>query len=87
PLLKARMEDAQLKGKDPFAEVQLPQAVITFKQGVGRLIRAEQDKGVLIICDTRLVTRKYGNLFLNSLPCMPRTRSIENAIEFLKTID
>lgn len=87
PLLKARMEDAQLKGKDPFAEVQLPQAVITFKQGVGRLIRAEQDKGVLIVCDTRLVTRKYGNLFLNSLPCMPRTRSIENAIDFLKTID
>ncbi len=87
PLLKARMEDAQLKGKDPFSEVQLPQAVITFKQGVGRLIRAEQDKGVLIVCDTRLVTRNYGNLFLNSLPCMPRTRSVENAIDFLKTID
>ncbi|MGB5446109.1 MAG: ATP-dependent DNA helicase [Psychromonas sp.] len=87
PLLKARMEDAQLKGKDPFAEVQLPQAVITFKQGVGRLIRAEKDKGVLIVCDTRLVTRNYGNLFLNSLPCMPRTRSLENAIDFLKTID
>ncbi|PKH01528.1 ATP-dependent helicase [Psychromonas sp. MB-3u-54] len=87
PLLKARIEDAQLKGKDPFAEVQLPQAVITFKQGVGRLIRAEKDKGVLIVCDTRLVTRKYGNLFLNSLPCMPRTRSLDNAIDFLKTID
>jgi ATP-dependent DNA helicase DinG len=87
PLLKARIEDAQLKGKDPFAQVQLPQAVITFKQGIGRLIRAEQDKGVLIVCDNRLVTRKYGNLFLNSLPCMPRTRSLEKAIEFLKTID
>jgi ATP-dependent DNA helicase DinG len=87
PLLKARIEDAQLKGKDPFMQVQLPQAVITFKQGVGRLIRAEQDRGVLIVCDNRLVTRKYGNLFLNSLPCMPRTRSLENAIEFLKTID
>ncbi|MEH6453422.1 MAG: ATP-dependent DNA helicase [Psychromonas sp.] len=87
PLLKARMEDAELKGKDPFSAVQLPQAVITFKQGVGRLIRAEQDKGVLIVCDTRLVTRKYGNLFLNSLPCMPRTRSLDNAVAFLKTID
>lgn len=87
PLLKARIEDAQLKGKDPFAQVQLPQAVITFKQGIGRLIRAEQDKGVLIVCDNRLVTRKYGNLFLNSLPCMPRTRSLEKAIDFLKTID
>jgi len=87
PLLKARMEDAELKGKDPFSTVQIPQAVITFKQGVGRLIRAEKDKGVLIVCDTRLVTRKYGNLFLNSLPCMPRTRSLANAQAFLKTID
>lgn len=87
PLLKARIEDAQLKGKDPFFDVQLPQAVITFKQGIGRLIRAEQDKGVLIVCDNRLVTRKYGNLFLNSLPCMPRTRSLINAIDFLKNID
>lgn len=87
PLLKARIEDAQLKGQDPFAQVQLPQAVITFKQGIGRLIRAEQDKGVLIVCDNRLVTRKYGNLFLNSLPSMPRTRSLDNAIEFLKAID
>lgn len=87
PLLKARIEDAQLKGKDPFADVQLPQAVITFKQGIGRLIRAEKDKGVLIVCDNRLVTRKYGNLFLNSLPCMPRTRSLDNAIAFLEKID
>jgi ATP-dependent DNA helicase DinG len=87
PLLKARIEDAQLKGKVPFYDVQLPQAVITFKQGVGRLIRAEQDRGVLIICDTRLVTRSYGNLFLNSLPCMPRSRDLDKAISFLKEID
>ena len=87
PLLKARMEDAEIKGGDPFFDVQLPQAVITLKQGVGRLIRAEQDKGVLIVCDTRLVSRKYGNLFLNSLPCMPRTRDLDNAIDFLKQID
>ncbi|WP_417697952.1 ATP-dependent DNA helicase [Psychromonas sp.] len=87
PLLKARMEDAELRGKDPFFDVQLPQAVITLKQGVGRLIRAEQDKGVLIVCDTRLVSRKYGNLFLNSLPCMPRTRDIDKAIDFLRLIE
>lgn len=87
PLLKARIEDAQLKGQDPFAQVQLPQAVITFKQGIGRLIRAEQDRGVIIVCDNRLVTRQYGNLFLNSLPRMPRSRSLENAIDFLETID
>lgn len=87
PLLKARMEDAELKGLDAFFDVQLPQAVITFKQGVGRLIRAEQDKGVLIVCDTRLVSRKYGNLFLNSLPCMPRTRDLDKAIDFLSLIE
>jgi ATP-dependent DNA helicase DinG len=87
PLLKARIEDAQLKGKDPFSQVQLPQAVITFKQGIGRLIRAEQDKGVVIVCDNRLVTRPYGNVFLNSLPGMPRTRNLDNAIAFLKNID
>ena len=87
PLLKARIEDAQLKGLAPFFDVQLPQAVINFKQGVGRLIRAEQDKGVLIVCDTRLVSRKYGNLFLNSLPSMPRTRSLEKAINFLEKIE
>lgn len=87
PLLKARMEDAELKGLDAFFDVQLPQAVITFKQGVGRLIRAEQDKGVLIVCDTRLVSRKYGNLFLNSLPCMPRTRDLDKAIDFLNLIE
>lgn len=87
PLLKARMEDASLKGHDPFFDVQLPDAVIALKQGVGRLIRAEQDKGVVIVCDTRLVSRKYGNLFLNSLPFMPRSRDLQKAINFLKTID
>lgn len=87
PLLKARMEDASLKGQDPFFDVQLPDAVIALKQGVGRLIRAEQDKGVVIVCDTRLVSRKYGNLFLNSLPFMPRSRDLQKAINFLKTID
>lgn len=86
PLLKARIEDAHLKGLSAFFDVQLPQAVINFKQGVGRLIRSEKDKGVLIVCDTRLVTRKYGHLFLNSLPSMPRTRSLEKAVDFLEKI-
>lgn len=83
PLLKARIEDCQLRGGDPFAEVQIPEAVIALKQGVGRLIRDSDDRGVLIICDQRLVTRPYGKVFLNSLPPAPRTRSLERAIAFL----
>ncbi|MDF5463523.1 ATP-dependent DNA helicase, partial [Vibrio parahaemolyticus] len=59
PLLKARIEDCRLRGGEPFAEVQIPDAVITLKQGVGRLIRDQKDHGALIICDNRLVTRDY----------------------------
>ncbi|GKX53740.1 ATP-dependent DNA helicase [Budvicia aquatica] len=84
PLLKARMEDCRLRGGDPFNEVQLPDAVITLKQGVGRLIRDTDDRGVLVICDNRLVMRPYGAVFLNSLPPTPRTRDLQKAIDFLK---
>lgn len=83
PLLKARMEDCRLRGGDPFNEVQLPDAVITLKQGVGRLIRDVDDRGVLVICDNRLVMRPYGAVFLNSLPPTPRTRDIQRAVAFL----
>ena len=78
PLLKARIEDCKLKGGDPFAQVQLPDAVITLKQGVGRLIRDKRDNGALIICDNRLVTRDYGGVFLASLPPIPRTRGLRD---------
>lgn len=83
PLLKARMEDCRLRGVDPFNEVQLPEAVIALKQGVGRLIRDVDDRGVLVICDERLVSRPYGEVFLNSLPPAPRTRDIQRAVAFL----
>ncbi|MCL9645622.1 ATP-dependent DNA helicase [Pantoea eucrina] len=84
PLLKARMEDCRLRGGDPFSDVQLPDAVITLKQGVGRLIRDTADRGVLVICDQRLVSRPYGELFLNSLPPTPRTRDLARAIDFVR---
>lgn len=84
PLLKARMEDCRLRGGDPFDEVQLPDAVITLKQGVGRLIRDADDRGVLVICDNRLVMRPYGATFLASLPPAPRTRDIARAVRFLR---
>ncbi|MEH8017945.1 ATP-dependent DNA helicase [Rheinheimera muenzenbergensis] len=84
PLLQARSEDCSRRGLDPFAEVQLPQAVITLKQGVGRLIRDVSDRGVMVICDNRLVTKPYGEVFLTSLPPMRRTRSLDEAVHFLR---
>lgn len=85
PLIKARMEDCQMQGGDAFNEVQLPEAVITLKQGVGRLIRHHNDRGAIIICDNRLVMRAYGATFINSLPPSPRTRDINKVINFLLT--
>ncbi|OCG32939.1 ATP-dependent helicase [Gilliamella sp. Fer2-1] len=83
PLIKARMEDCQMQGGDAFYDVQLPEAVITLKQGVGRLIRHHNDRGAVIICDNRLVMRPYGATFINSLPPSPRTRDINKVINFL----
>jgi ATP-dependent DNA helicase DinG len=77
PVLAARLDALTKKGLSPFAVHQLPQAVITLKQGAGRLIRAETDRGVLMICDTRLVDKPYGRRIWQSLPPFKRTREIE----------
>lgn len=84
PLLRARMEDCRLQGGEPFNDIQIPEAVITLKQGVGRLIRDVTDRGVVIICDSRLVMRNYGQTFLKSLPPSTRTRDLNKVIQFLK---
>ncbi|QSX31523.1 ATP-dependent DNA helicase [Shewanella cyperi] len=86
PLFRARAGQCQRQGLDPFTQVSLPQAVIALKQGAGRLIRDERDKGVLIICDNRLVNRDYGRAFLGSLPPMARTRDLDRALAFLADI-
>ncbi len=86
PLLQAKMKSFSGQGLDPFYTLQIPSAVIALKQGVGRLIRDKRDKGVLVICDNRLVTRDYGRIFLASLPNMARTRSLTKASEFLEAI-
>jgi len=68
PLLQARAEALQLQGRDPFRELDLPQAVIKFKQGFGRLIRSRMDRGAILIFDRRVATKYYGRTFLSSLP-------------------
>lgn len=84
PVLSARLDALTKKGLSPFAVHQLPQAVITLKQGAGRLIRAETDRGVLMICDTRLVDKPYGRRIWQSLPPFKRTREIEVVREFFE---
>lgn len=68
PLVQARTEDISAKGGNPFMDFSVPQAIVKFKQGFGRLIRNKQDRGCVICLDPRLITKSYGKLFLNSLP-------------------
>ncbi|MEY6432401.1 ATP-dependent DNA helicase [Thioalkalicoccus limnaeus] len=82
PVLAARIESLRRRGGNPFRELQLPQAVITLKQGAGRLIRDITDRGLLVICDPRLVTRSYGRIFVASLPPMTRTRDLDRIRAF-----
>lgn len=77
PVVAARIAHLEKSGGKPFMDYQLPHAAITLKQGAGRLIRTETDRGVLMICDTRLADKPYGRLLLNALPPMTRTRKLE----------
>ena len=82
PVLQARLQKIEEQGGRPFVDVQVPEAVITLKQGVGRLIRDAADYGVLMICDPRLKSRSYGRIFLKSLPDMPHTNSLADVRAF-----
>ena len=82
PVFEARLDAVRRRGGNPFRDEQLPQAVIALKQGVGRLIRTETDRGVLVLCDPRLTGKSYGRVFLDSLPPLPRTRRIDDVRAF-----
>lgn len=82
PVLQARLDAMREQGMNPFFDHQVPQAVITLKQGVGRLIRDVRDRGVLMICDPRLFGKPYGRIFRNSLPPMPVTRELADVETF-----
>lgn len=87
PILQARFAALRRRGSNPFVRYQLSHAVLTLKQGVGRLLRDVADRGVLVVCDPRLYSRPYGSVFLESLPPMPRTRRIEDVRRFFARAD
>ncbi len=84
PVLKARLDAMTKQGRNSFFEYQLPTAVIALRQGIGRLIRDVTDRGVLMVCDPRLLKKSYGQIFLDSVPAMKRTRDIEEVRAFFQ---
>ena len=82
PVMMARSRAVEASGRRPFDEITLPEAVITLKQGAGRLIRSEGDRGMLVICDPRILNKVYGKVVRDSLPDFYCTRREEKALEF-----
>lgn len=82
PVVMARLERIREEGGNPFFDFQVPRAILTLRQGVGRLLRTGTDRGVLAICDVRLFSKQYGKLFLQSLPPSPVCREMETVRSF-----
>jgi ATP-dependent DNA helicase DinG len=83
PLVRARIEHLTASGGNAFRDYQLPEAALALKQGAGRLIRSEDDYGVVVICDPRMVARSYGRVFLAALPPMSVTQDADEVLRFL----
>ena len=84
PVVQSRLNELKNQGMNPFATYQIPQAVISLKQGVGRLIRGAQDRGVLMIGDPRLTTKGYGKTFIKSLPPARYSSDVSDVVQFFK---
>ena len=82
PVIMARINRIKALGGNPFNDFQVPRAILTLRQGVGRLMRTAEDRGVIAILDTRLFTKGYGRQFLRSLPPSPVTRELEDVASF-----
>ena len=87
PVLQARLDALRQRGGNPFMQYQVPQAAIALKQGAGRLIRDPADRGVLVVCDPRLLRRDkpYGKVFLDAMPAFARTRDLAEVLTFFRT--
>ncbi len=84
PVLKARLDTMTQQGKNAFMDYQVPAAVLALRQGIGRLLRDVTDRGVLMVCDPRLLKKSYGQMFLDSIPPMRRTRDITDVQAFFQ---
>ncbi|MCP5414805.1 MAG: ATP-dependent DNA helicase [Chromatiaceae bacterium] len=84
PVLQARLDAVRRHGGNPFMQHQVPQAAIALKQGAGRLIRDVTDRGVLVLCDPRLLKKGYGQVFLDAMPPFARTRELEQVLAFFR---
>jgi ATP-dependent DNA helicase DinG len=84
PVLKARLDTMTQQGKNAFMDYQVPAAVLALRQGIGRLLRDVTDRGVLMVCDPRLLKKSYGQIFLDSIPPMRRTRDISDVQAFFQ---
>ncbi len=84
PVMRARAKQLEATGGNPFMELQVPEAIISLKQGAGRLIRDENDQGVLMLCDARLHTKRYGSRFVDALPPMAQTNDLSDVQAFFQ---
>ena len=82
PVVAARAAELQARGENPFSSYSVPQAAITLRQGFGRLLRAQTDRGVVAVLDRRLATRGYGKRILDSLPKARRTEELDDVRDF-----
>jgi len=86
PVFEAKLDAVRRRGGTPFFELQLPEAIVMLRQGTGRLIRDPDDRGLLMLCDPRIVSKSYGRRVLASLPKMPVLRDLAPVQEFLATL-